>query len=327
MVLGERKMKILITGGAGYLGSVIARSLLKKHEVIVYDNLMYNQTSLIDLCYNKNFKFEYGDVREWKRLRKIVESVDVVIPLAALVGFPSCEKDKTLATDINTTQIKNIVDVLSDEQMILFPNTNSGYGSRVDGMVDETNELTPISHYGITKCNAEDYVVKNSNGIIFRLATVFGVSSRMRLDLLVNEFVYKLLTDRYITLFEHEFVRNFIHIKDVSSVFEFMIDNYDGYRGEIFNIGLTEENINKKQLVEKIQEQIPNTSITFSDYYEDPDKRNYIVSNEKIESTGWKPKYKLQDGISELIEAYKMIVPQESSHYRNSFPLSYGDAT
>tara|TARA_B100001989_G_scaffold124225_1_gene87762 strand:+ start:5408 stop:6370 length:963 start_codon:yes stop_codon:yes gene_type:complete len=320
-------MKILITGGAGYLGSVITRSLLRKHEVIVYDNLMYNQTSLIDLCYKKNFTFEYGDVREWKRLRKIVESVDAVIPLAALVGFPSCEKDKTLATTTNTTQIRNIVDVLSDDQVILFPNTNSGYGSRVDGMVDETNELTPISHYGITKCNAENYVVEHSNGIIFRLATVFGVSSRMRLDLLVNEFVYKLLTDRYITLFEHEFVRNFIHIKDVSSVFEFMIDNYDDYKGEIFNIGLTEENINKKQLVEKIQEQIPNTSVTFSDYYEDPDKRNYIVSNEKIESTGWKPKYKLQDGISELIEAYKMIVPQESSHYRNSFPLSYGDAT
>ena len=182
-------MKILITGGAGYLGSVITRSLLKEHEVIVYDNLMYNQTSLIDLCYKKNFTFEYGDVREWKRLKKIVESVDAVIPLAALVGFPSCEKDKTLATTTNTTHIRNIVDVLSDDQMILFPNTNSGYGSRVDGMVDETNELTPISHYGITKCNAENYVVENSNGIIFRLATVFGVSSRMRLDLLVNEFV------------------------------------------------------------------------------------------------------------------------------------------
>ena len=149
----------------------------------------------------------------------------------------------------------------------------------------------------------------------------------MRLDLLVNEFVYKLLTDRYITLFEHEFVRNFIHIQDVSSVFEFMIDNYNTYKNEIFNVGLSDTNINKQQLVERIQQQIPNTSITHSDYFVDPDKRNYIVSNTKIESTGWKPKYSLDDGIKELIGAYQMIVPQESSHYRNAFPLSYGVST
>ncbi len=197
--------KILITGGAGYLGSVFTRNLLKNHEVIVYDNLMYNQTSLLDLSNNPNFTFHYGDVREWSKLKYLVEQVDIVIPLAALVGFPLCEKDKDLATSINTTQIQNIVDVLSDDQMILYPNTNSGYGTRGDGMVDETNELTPISHYGRTKCEAEDYIINESNGISFRLATVFGVSSRMRTDLLVNDFVYKLLTDRYITLFEHKF--------------------------------------------------------------------------------------------------------------------------
>jgi len=225
-------MKILITGGAGYLGSVITRNLLKKHEVIVYDNLMYNQTSLVDLCHHENFTYHYGDVREWSKLKYLVEQVDVIIPLAALVGFPSCEKDKQLATSINTTQIQNIVDVMTPDQKILYPNTNSGYGSRTEGMVDETNNLTPISHYGVTKCEAEDYIIQESNGIVFRLATVFGVSSRMRLDLLVNEFVYKLLTDKYITLFEHEFVRNFIHIQDVSSAFEFMIENYDKYQGE-----------------------------------------------------------------------------------------------
>ena len=254
-------MKILITGGAGYLGSVITRNLLKKHEVVVYDNLMYNQTSLVDLCHNENFIYHYGDVREWDRLKYIVEQCDVIIPLAALVGFPSCENDKELATSINTTQIQNIVDILTPDQKILYPNTNSGYGSRTEGMVDETNDLTPISHYGVTKCQAEDYILQESNGIVFRLATVFGTSSRMRLDLLANEFVYKLLTDKYITLF---------------------------------------------------------------DYYEDPDKRNYVVSNEKIESTGWKPQYSIDDGITELIQAYKMIVPQESSRYRNAFPLSYG---
>ena len=319
-------MKILITGGAGYLGSVITRNLLKKHEVIVYDNLMYNQTSLVDLCHHENFTYHYGDVREWSKLKYIVEQVDVIIPLAALVGFPSCEKDKELATSINTTQIQNIVDTLTPDQKILYPNTNSGYGSRTEGMVDETNDLTPISHYGVTKCKAEDYILQESNGIVFRLATVFGTSSRMRLDLLVNEFVYKLLTDKYITLFEHEFVRNFIHIQDVSSAFEFMIENYDKHQGQIFNVGLSDTNINKKELVERIQKQISNTSITYSDYFEDPDKRNYVVSNEKIEATGWKPKYTIDDGITELIQAYKMIVPQESSRYRNAFPLSYGQS-
>ena len=315
-------MKILITGGAGYLGSVFTRNLLKNHEVIVYDNLMYNQTSLVDLSNNPNFTFHYGDVREWSKLKYLVEQVDVVIPLAALVGFPLCEKDKDLATSINTTQIQNIVDILSDDQMILYPNTNSGYGIRGNGMVDETNELTPISHYGQTKCEAEDYIINESNGISFRLATVFGVSSRMRTDLLVNDFVYKLLTDRYITLFEHKFVRNFIHIQDVSSAFEYMIDNYHNYNNEVFNLGLSEENINKKQLVEKIQSHIPNTSVNYSDYYVDPDKRDYIVSNEKIEEAGWKPIFTLDDGIKELIQSYKMIVPTQSQ-YRNTTPLSY----
>ena len=315
-------MKILITGGAGYLGSVLTRNLLKKHEVIVYDNLMYNQTSLLDLSNNPNFTFHYGDVREWSKLKYLVEQVDIVIPLAALVGFPLCEKDKDLATSINTTQIQNIVDVLSDDQMILYPNTNSGYGTRGDGVVDETNELTPISHYGKTKCEAENYIINESNGISFRLATVFGVSSRMRTDLLVNDFVYKLLTDRYITLFEHKFVRNFIHIQDVSRAFEYMIDNYYTFNNEIFNLGLSDENITKKQLVEKIQSHIPNTSVNYSDYYVDPDKRDYIVSNEKIEEAGWKPIFTLDDGIKELIQSYKMIVPTQSQ-YRNTTPLSY----
>ena len=314
--------KILITGGAGYLGSVFTRNLLKNHEVIVYDNLMYNQTSLVDLSNNPNFTFHYGDVREWSKLKYLVEQVDIVIPLAALVGFPLCEKDKDLATSINTTQIQNIVDVLSDDQMILYPNTNSGYGTRGEGMVDETNELTPISHYGRTKCEAEDYIINESNGISFRLATVFGVSSRMRTDLLVNDFVYKLLTDRYITLFEHKFVRNFIHIQDVSRAFEYMIDNYYSFNNEIFNLGLSDENITKKQLVEKIQTHIPNTSVNYSDYYVDPDKRDYIVSNEKIEKIGWKPIFTLDDGIKELIQSYKMIVPTQSQ-YRNTTPLSY----
>ena len=317
-------MRILITGGAGYLGSVITRKLLQNHSVTIIDNLMYNQTSLIDLCGNSNFKFIYGDVRDYKLLIEQVTKHDVIIPLAALVGFPACENDKQLATSINYHHIKDIVDNITKEQQLLFPNTNSGYGSRNDGEVSEEDRLTPVSHYGHTKCDAENYIKSFSNGIVFRLATVFGVSSRMRLDLLVNEFVYKLLTDKYITIFEKTFVRNFIHIQDVASVFEFMIENYDKHKGQIFNVGLTDTNINKKQLVERIQKYIPDTSITYSDYFVDPDKRDYVVSNKKIESTGWKPKYSIEDGVQELIQAYQIIVPQESSHYRNAFPLSYG---
>ena len=318
-------MRILITGGSGYLGSVIVPILLERgYHVIVYDNLMYNQLTLTDLCYKKNFEFVYGDVRDYTKLNNYVNKSDCIIPLAGIVGFPACEKDKQLATAVNYYQIKDIVDNMSADQMLLFPNTNSGYGSRIDGMVTENNKLTPISHYGHTKCDAENYIKSYSKGIIFRLATVFGVSPKMRLDLLVNEFVYKGLTDKYITIFEREFVRNYIHIRDVASVFEWMIVNYDTHKNQIFNVGLSDTNINKQQLVERIQNHIPNISVTYSDYFEDPDKRDYIVSNDKIESTGWKPSYSLDDGIQELIKAYKMIVPQESSHYRNAFPMSYG---
>ena len=318
-------MNVLITGGAGYLGSVIVPLLLDKgHYVTVYDNLMYNQLTLTDLCYKRNFEFIYGDVRDYTKLNNYVNKSDCIIPLAGIVGFPACEKDKQLATAVNYYQIKDIVDNMSADQMLLFPNTNSGYGSRASGVVTETNKLTPISHYGQTKCDAENYIKSHSKGIIFRLATVFGVSPRMRLDLLVNEFVYKALTDKYITIFEREAVRNYIHIRDVASVFEWMIVNYDIHQNQIFNVGLSDTNINKQQLAEKIKEYISDLAITYSDYYKDPDKRDYIVSNKKIESTGWKPKYSLDDGIKELIMAYQIIINNDASHFRNGFPLTYG---
>ena len=318
-------MRILITGGSGYLGSVIVPILLERgYHVIVYDNLMYNQLTLTDLCYKKNFEFVYGDVRDYTKLNNYVNKSDCIIPLAGIVGFPACEKDKQLATAVNYYQIKDIVDNMSADQMLLFPNTNSGYGSRASGVVTETNKLTPISHYGQTKCDAENYIKSHSKGIIFRLATVFGVSLRMRLDLLVNEFVYKALTDKYITIFEREAVRNYIHIRDVASVFEWMIVNYDTHQNQIFNVGLSDTNINKQQLSEKIKEYISDLAITYSDYYKDPDKRDYIVSNKKIESTGWKPKYSLDDGIKELIMAYQIIINNDASHFRNGFPLTYG---
>ena len=318
-------MNILITGGAGYLGSVLVPNLLEKgYYVTVYDNLLYNQLTLTNLCYERNFEFVYGDVRDYSKLIKYVNKSDIIIPLAAIVGFPSCEKDKNLATEVNFIQIKNIVDNISKEQKILFPNSNSGYGIGKDEIYcTEESPLNPLSHYGITKCNAEDYLKDNSNAVIFRLATVFGMSDRMRLDLLVNEFVYKALTDRYLVLFERKAVRNYIHIRDIANVFSFMINNYDKCKGEIYNVGLSDANLSKEELVNKIKEQIGEFAISYSEYYEDPDKRNYIVSNEKIESTGWKPQYSLEDGIEELVKGYKIIINNDSSHFRNAFPLGY----
>ena len=226
----------------------------------------------------------------------------------------------------NYNQIYDLITNTSKEQTIIFPNTNSGYGTRSSGICKENQKLQPISHYGITKCNAEDILLQNGNAIIFRFATVFGVSPRMRLDLLVNEFVYKALTDKYITIFERKAVRNYIHIRDVASVFEWMVVHRDIHRGEIFNVGLSDANINKQQLAEMIKKYISDFAITYSDYYEDPDKRDYIVSNEKVESTGWLPKYNLDDGIKELIMAYQIIINNDTSHFRNGFPLTYGAA-
>jgi nucleoside-diphosphate-sugar epimerase len=319
-------MKVLITGGAGYLGSVLCTDLVKNHEVIVYDNLMYNQMTLLNLFNNKNFKFIYGDVRDYSNLNKYVNWADVIIPLAAIVGFPACDKDKQLATAVNYYQIKDILKNSSKDQRIIFPNTNSGYGQRTEGICTEDQKLTPVSHYGITKCDSENLLLDSGRAITFRLATVFGMSERMRLDLLVNEFVYKALTDRYITLFQAHTIRNYIHIKDVSSAFEFMIDNYEDNVGEAFNVGLSDTNISKLELTERIKKYIPDFVVNQSDYYEDPDKRDYIVSNKKIELAGWKPKYSLEDGIQELINGYKIIINNDSSHFRNGFPIKYGVA-
>ena len=317
-------MKILITGGSGYLGSVLCSDLIKSHDVVVYDNLMYNQSSLLNLFNNKNFNFIYGDVRDYSKLSNYVNKADVIIPLAAIVGFPACDRDKQLATTINYYQIKDIIKNTSKDQMILFPNTNSGYGQKTEGVCTEDQKLTPISHYGVTKCDSENLLLDSGRAITFRLATVFGMSERMRLDLLVNEFVYKALTDRYITLFQAHTIRNYIHIKDVSSAFNFMIDNYDDNVGESFNVGLSDTNISKLELTERIQRHIPDFVVNQSDYYEDPDKRDYIVSNEKIESRGWEAEYSLDDGIEELMDGYQIIINNDSSHFRNGFPIKYG---
>jgi nucleoside-diphosphate-sugar epimerase len=321
-------MKILITGGAGYLGSVLVDTLLDSgHEVTVLDNLMYNQTSLIHYSYNKRFHFIYGDVRDNDLLKKLVPTFNVIIPLAAIVGFPACDRDRDLATAVNYTHVKTICDLVSGSDIkVIYPNTNSGYGIGENGECTEESPLNPISHYGVTKVKAEREVL-NIGGISIRLATVFGSSPRMRMDLLVNEFVYKALTDKYITIFEKNFKRNYIHIRDVAKTFEYMIENYEKFQGEVFNVGLTSANLTKAQLVEKIKEFVPNFAITYSDFYQDPDKRDYLVSNAKIESTGWNPDWSLDDGIEELIKTYTILIQDLSSKYRNGFPLGYGTRT
>jgi nucleoside-diphosphate-sugar epimerase len=323
-------MKVLITGGAGYLGSVITETLLDNgYYVTCLDKLIFNQVSLLPYTSNPNFKFVYGDVRNEELLERLCNEVDVIIPLAAIVGFPACDAEPQLANEVNFKQIFNIVKFTKGKnKKILYPNTNSGYGIGV-GQTECTEEspLNPISIYGNTKCSAENFLRTNTDAIIFRLATVFGVSPRMRTDLLVNDFTYKAITDKYIVVFEKTFKRNFIHIKDVASAFLFMINNYDKYKNEVFNVGLSNANLTKQELLEKIQSHVKDFAVSYNDYYEDPDKRDYIVSNAKIEATGWIPEWNLDRGIDELIMAYQMIVPKMGSEFRNGFPLGYANQT
>ena len=323
-------MKILITGGAGYLGSVITGKMLDSgHNVIVLDKLLFNQTSLLQYTSNPNFKFIYGDVRNETELERLCNEVDVIIPLAAIVGFPACAQDPKLSKEINFQQIVNIVKFTNGKgKKILYPNTNSGYGLGT-GQLECTEEspLTPISVYGQTKCEAENFLRTSTDAIVFRLATVFGVSPRMRTDLLVNDFTYKAITDKYIVVFEKSFKRNFIHIQDVANVFLFMLENYDKYKGDVFNVGLSNANLSKQELLEKIQTHVKNFAVSYNDYYEDPDKRDYIVSNTKVELTGWSPKWDIDTGINELIMAYQMIVPKMGAEFRNGFPLGYANNT
>jgi nucleoside-diphosphate-sugar epimerase len=324
-------MKILITGGAGYLGSVMTKNLLDLgHEITVLDSLLFKQISPLTYTNNKKYNFIYGDVRNKELLTKLVKTHDVIIPLAAIVGFPACKSDPKSAWDINHNQIIDIVEVISKDQLILYPNTNSGYGVGYGIKENQTecteeSSLKPISVYGESKCASEKLLLDGTSSVCFRLATVFGSSPRMRTDLLVNEFVYKAMTDKYIVVFEKHFKRNFIHIQDVANVFTHALNNYDSMKSNVYNVGLSDANLNKEELLEKIKLYVPDFAITYSDFYEDPDKRDYIVSNKKIESTGWRPDYTLDDGIQELIKSYQVLIPRMTSEFRNGFPLGYAN--
>ena len=311
------KENVLITGGAGYLGSVLAEVLLDNgYHVTVFDNLMYKQTSLLHLCDDKNFSFVKGDVTDHKKFLPQIVNHDIIIPLAAIVGAPACDANKELATAINYGQIQFIVDNLRKDQKLLMPNTNSQYGSS-ENIITESSPFNPLSHYAITKCDAEEYIMNGGNGICLRLATVFGSSPRMRTDLLVNDFVYKTMTEGVLVLFQSHFKRNYIHVRDIAYTFLHCIENYSKLNGEVFNVGLSDANLNKKELAETIKRYFPDLVIIENEFSTDKDNRNYIVSNDKLEATGWKPLYKIDDGINELVSAYKMIITDNNKKYTN----------
>ena len=310
------KEKILVTGGAGYIGSILVPELLKKgYEVIVIDNFMYNQTSLLDCCHEKKLTIVRGDVRDKNLIIKYIKQVDFIFPLACITGAPACEKDRIAAKTTNLDAIKLILKLRSKNQGIIFPNTNSGYGIGQKGIYcDENTPLRPISFYGKLKVEAEKAVMNSGNAISLRLATCFGISPRMRLDLLVNDFVYRALNDKFIILFEPHFKRNYIHVRDVARAFIHCLKNFDKMKNEVYNVGLSDANLSKLDLCQEIKKQIPDFVFLVSEIGEDPDKRNYIVSNEKIERTGFKPKYSLQEGITELIKGYQIIKRNQFSN-------------
>jgi nucleoside-diphosphate-sugar epimerase len=302
-------MKVLVTGGAGYIGSVLVPTLLRKgHQVTVVDSLMYGQTPLLDVCYDKNLSIIRGDVRDRELMKRTVDGQDVLIPLAALVGAPLCARDPDAACSVNYGAVETLLNLRTSQQRVIYPNTNSGYGlGQGDSFCTEETPLKPISVYGRTKCQAEEAVLQAGNSITFRLATVFGVSPRMRLDLLVNDFTYRAVNDGFVVLFEAHFKRNYVHVRDVARAFMHAIDNFDSMQGEPYNLGLSDANLSKLELCQRIQRYVPNFYFSEAALGEDPDKRNYIVSNAKIEATGFEPSVSIDDGIQELIKGYQVV--------------------
>ncbi len=302
-------MKILVTGGAGYLGSILVPDLLAAgHEVTVLDNFMFRQGSLNHVCHHPKFKVVKGDIRIESSLVPLLKTSDAVIPLAALVGAPLCNQDPVGASTTNHDAILMMLKHLSREQLVLMPTTNSAYGTgEKDNFCTEESPLRPISRYAIEKVEVEKHLMEHPNAISFRLATVFGMSPRMRIDLLVNDFTYRAVNDRFVVLFESSFKRNYIHVRDVSRVFQHGLANFARMKGQIYNVGLTDANVSKRELCEVIARHVPGFVFLEAPVGEDPDQRNYIVSNAKVEATGFKPAHSLDAGIAELVKGYTMI--------------------
>ena len=302
-------MKILVTGGAGYLGSVIVSQFLREgHKVVVLDNFMYNQTPLLDCCHDEKLVVIRGDARDKELMKKLMKDADAVFPLACLTGAPLCAKDPWGAPTILFDAVKMVVDLSSKNQMIIFPTTNSGYGVGEKGkFCTEQTPLRPVSLYGKLKVQTEEAVLGSGHGITLRLATAFGLSPRMRLDLLVNDFTYRAVNDRFVVLFEARFKRNYIHVRDVAKAFLHALNRFDKMKNEPYNVGLSDANLSKAELCEEIKKHVPEFYFVESKIGQDPDKRDYIVSNEKIEKTGFKPDVSLSQGIKELVKGYQII--------------------
>ncbi len=308
---------ILVTGGAGYLGSIMVPDLLSAgHKVTVLDNFMYQQASLNHVCHNPNFSVVKGDVRLEDAIVPLLKKADIVIPLAAYVGAPLCSLDPVGAHTVNHDAILMMMRHLSKNQIVVMPTTNSAYGTGdKNNLCDEESPLRPISKYAIDKVEIEQAVMQHPSAISFRLATVFGMSPRMRIDLLVNDFTYRAVYDRFVVLFESHFKRNYVHVRDVSRAFQHAIVNFDKMKAQIYNVGLSEANVSKKELCQYIQRHVPSFVFLEAPVGNDPDQRNYIVSNAKLEATGYKTAVNLDAGIAELIKGYTMI---KNTRYGNA---------
>lgn len=301
--------KVLITGGAGFIGSILTEHLLQKnYKVTILDNLHFGQQTHFHFCANPNYDFEFGDVRDLKVLKPLVEQADVIIPLAAMVGAPLCKQDPWLAKSVNFEAIKEIVKLKRADQAMIYPMTNSGYGTKTgEDFCTEDSKLEPISLYGTTKVDGEKVVLDSENTVSFRLATVFGMSPRLRIDLLVNYFTYMALKEGTLVLFEKEFKRNFVHVRDVADCMIYCIENFDSMKGRPYNLGLDSANMSKEELANKVKEQVPNLYIHYAEVGTDPDKRDYLVSNQKLREAGFEASRSIDDGIKELIKGYKML--------------------
>ena len=310
-------MKILVTGGSGYIGSILVPELIKlNHEVTVLDNFMYKQSSLNHLCVFENFEIINGDIRDKNLIKSLLKTNDLIIPLAAIVGAPLCSKDPFSAQSINHDAIAEMIKDASKDQLIIMPTTNSAYGTGdKNNYCDENSILKPISKYAIDKVEIEKLLMARENSISYRLATVFGMSPRMRIDLLVNDFTYRAYHDSALIIFEGHFKRNYIHIRDVVNSFIHAINNMDQMKGEIYNVGLSDANLSKTELCHEIKKHLSNFTFVEEKIKKDPDQRNYIVSNEKIEKTGFLPEYSLSDGIKELIKGYTMLKNQNFGNF------------
>ena len=301
--------RVLVTGGAGYIGSILVEYLLQMGcFVTVIDNFMFGQTSLNHLCDNRNLKIVNGDIRNPAHMAPLLKEADIVIPLAALVGAPLCNKDVVGADTTNKDAMFWMLNAVSNDQRIIMPTTNSAYGTGDENnFCTEESPLRPISKYAIDKVAVEERLMERENSISYRLATVFGMSPRMRTDLLVNDLTYRAVNDGYVVIFEGHFKRNYIHVRDVCEAFLHAIYQFEDMKSNIYNVGLSSANVSKLELCEIIKKQIPNFTIVEGDIKKDPDQRNYIVSNEKLEATGWAPYYTLDNGVEELIKGYQYL--------------------